>query len=118
MAEQKKTSKKIVKAEGSTEAKRTVKEAPKTGNATGLRIGAVVLWLAAFGLEVLALMIFCGNVTLSFLPLSTLAQVIVMLVLDLVLVIIGSQLWKKSNHIDPASENSGCGITWVLLPAL
>ncbi|MBD5512006.1 MAG: hypothetical protein HDR08_12260 [Lachnospiraceae bacterium] len=106
MAEQKKTAKKIVKAEGSTETKRTVKEAPKTGNATGLRIGAVLLWLAAFGLEILALMIFCGNVTLSFLPLSTLAQVIVMLVLDLVLVIIGSQLWKKSNHIDPASEKN------------
>ncbi len=106
MAEQKKTAKKIVKAEGSTETKRTVKEAPKTGNATGLRIGAVLLWLAAIGLEVLALMIFCGNVTLSFLPLSTLAQVIVVLVLDLVLVIIGSQLWKKSNHIDPASEKN------------
>ncbi|MDE5802756.1 MAG: hypothetical protein K2I22_07585 [Lachnospiraceae bacterium] len=106
MAEQKKTAKKIVKAEGSTETKRTVKEAPKTGNATGLRIGAVLLWLAAIGLEVLALMIFCGNVTLSFLPLSTLVQVIIVLVLDLILVIIGSQLWKKSNHIDPASEKN------------
>ncbi len=108
MAEQKKTSRKrtIVKAEGSAETKRTIKEAPKTGNATGLRIGAVVLWLAAIGLEVLALMIFCGNVTLSFLPISTLAQVIIMLALDLVLVIIGSQLWKKSNHIDPASEKN------------
>ena len=108
MAEQKKTSRKrtIVKAEGSAETKRTIKEAPKTGNATWLRIGAVVLWLAAIGLEVLALMIFCGNVTLSFLPISTLAQVIIMLALDLVLVIIGSQLWKKSNHIDPASEKN------------
>lgn len=108
MAEQKKTTKKrtIVKAEGSTETKRTVKEAPKTGNATGLRIGAVVLWLAAVGLEILALMTFCGNVTLSFLPISTLAQVIIMLVLDLILVIIGSQFWKKANHIDPASEKN------------
>lgn len=108
MAEQKKTTKKhtIVKAEGSTETKRTIKEAPKTGNATGLRIGAVVLWLAAVGLEILALMTFCGNVTLSFLPISTLVQVIIMLVLDLILVIIGSQLWKKANHIDPASEKN------------
>lgn len=108
MAEQKKTSRQhtIVRAEGGAATKRTVKQAPKTGNATGLRIGAFVLWLAAIGLEVLAVMVFNGNVTLSFLPLSTLVQIIVLLVLDLILVIIGSQLWKKSNHIDPASEKN------------
>lgn len=108
MAEQKKTSGKrtIVKAEGSAAKGRTIKEAPKTGNATGLRIGAVLLWLVAIALEVLAVMVFNGNVTLSFLPLSTLAQIIVFLVLDLVFVIIGSQLWKKSNHIDPVSEKN------------
>ena len=31
-------------------------------------------------------------------------QLIIAIVLDLVCVIIGSQLWKKANHIDPASE--------------
>lgn len=108
MAEQKKTNKKrtIVKAEGSSERKVTIKEAPETGNATGLRIGAVLLWLVAIGLEILALMIFNGSAALSFLPLSTLAKVIIALVLDLVFVIIGSQLWKKSNRIDPASEKN------------
>ncbi len=108
MAEQKKTNGKrtIVKAEGTASTGRTIKEAPKTGNATGLRIGAVVLWLVAIALEFLAVMIFNGSVTLSFLPLSTLAQIIVALVLDLVFVIIGSQLWKKSNHIDPVSEKN------------
>lgn len=108
MAEQKKKSGKrtVVKAEGTAATKRKIKEAPETGNATGLRIGAVVLWLIAFALEVLAVMIFNGNVTLSFLPLSTLAQIIAVLVLDLIFVIIGSQLWKKSNHIDPASEKN------------
>ena len=108
MAEQKKTNGKrtVVKAESTSGRKPTIKEARETGNATGLRIGAVLLWLAAIGLEVLALMIFNGSVTLSFLPLTTLVQIIVVLVLDLILVIIGSQLWKKSNRIDPASKKN------------
>lgn len=106
MAEQKKTSVKhtVVKAEGSSAKTPTVKPAPESGNATGLRIGAVVLWLAAIALEVLAIMILNGTVALSFLP--TVAQIIIALVLDLVCVIIGAQLWKKSNRIDPASEKN------------
>lgn len=108
MAEQKKTSGKrtIVKAEGAAATERTIKEAPKTGNATGLRIGAAVLWLVAIGLEILAVMILNGSATLSFIPLSSLTQIIIVLVLDLIFVIIGSQLWKKANHIDPASEKN------------
>lgn len=109
MAQQRKTNgnRTVVRAGNNSASKgRTIKEAPKTGNATGLRIGAILLWLAAFALELLALMIFNGNVTLSFLPLTTLVQIIVVLVLDLVFVIIGSQLWKKSNHIDPVSKKN------------
>jgi len=34
------------------------------------------------------------------------AQIIIALVLDLICVIIGSQLWKKANHIKPASEKN------------
>lgn len=107
MAEQKKTSVKhtVVKAEGSAGKTPTVKPAaPESGNATGLRIGAVVLWLAAIGLEILAVMILNGAVALSFLP--TMAQIIIALLLDLICVIIGAQLWKKSNRIDPASEKN------------
>jgi len=33
-------------------------------------------------------------------------QIIIALVLDLVCVIIGAQLWKKANHIKPASEKN------------
>ena len=36
----------------------------------------------------------------------SLYQIIAFLVLDLVCVIIGSQLWKKANHIKPASEKN------------
>ncbi len=75
-----------------------------TGNATGLRIGAIALWLVAIGFEVLALLFFKETIKLSFL--SPLWLAIIALVLDLVCVIIGSILWKKSNRIDPASEKS------------
>ena len=80
------------------------KEAAPVGNATGLRIGAVVLWLVAIAFEVVAVLMLNGTINLSFM--STLAQIIVVLVLDLICVIIGSQLWKKANHIKPASEKN------------
>lgn len=110
MAEAKKK-KKIVAAEtgktaktGSGKATGKRKEAAPVGNATGLRIGAVALWLVALALEVVAVLIFNGNITWTFMP--TLTQIIIALVLDLVCVIIGSQLWKKANHIKPASEKN------------
>ncbi|MDE7298015.1 MAG: hypothetical protein K2N94_04190 [Lachnospiraceae bacterium] len=108
MAEQKQPGKKrtIVKAEGAAGTKPTIQKAPETGNATGLRIGAIALWVVAVVLEILAVLTLTGNISMSFLPMSSLTQIIVMLVLDLVCVIIGSQLWKKSNHIDPASEKN------------
>ena len=81
---------------------RKVKEAAPVGNAKGLRIGAVVLWVLAIVMEVLALLVVLGKVNLKFMP--TLYQLIAFLVLDLAFVIIGAQLWKKANHIDPVSE--------------
>lgn len=84
--------------------RKKAKEAAPVGNATGLRIGAVVLWLVAIGLEVLALLIFNGTINWTFM--ATMTQVIIALVLDLVFVILGSQLWKKANHIKPASEKN------------
>ena len=73
-----------------------------TGNATGLRIGAVVLWVVAIVLEVLALLILVGKISTG----ETMRWVLGIgaLVLDLICVVIGSQLWKKANHISPASE--------------
>ena len=110
MAEPKK--KKIVSADTGKEVKAgsrkksssRKKEAAPVGNATGLRIGAVLLWVVAIALEVVALLVFNGTINLTFMP--TLWQIIIALVLDLVCVIIGSQLWKKANHIKPASEKN------------
>ena len=109
MAEAKK--KKIVAAGSGEEVKAgsrkkavVKKQAAPVGNATGFRVGAIVLWLAALGFEFLAWFVFIGKINLTFLP-ST-AQLITFLVLDLACVIIGAQLWKKANHIKPASEEN------------
>lgn len=107
MAEEKKE-RKIVKVneDGATktESGKTIKEAKPVGNAGGLRCGAIICWLVAICFEVLGFLMYFGKVNISFLP--TLAGIIAVLVLDLIFVIIGSQLWKKANHIDPASEKN------------
>lgn len=109
MAEPKK--KKIVSADtgkevaaGSRKKSGNMKEAAPVGNAIGLRIGAVVLWVVALALEFVAILILAGKINWTFM--SSLAQIIIALVLDLACVIIGAQLWKKANHIKPASEKN------------
>ena len=94
-----------------------LKPAKELGNAKGMRIGAVCLWAAAIVFEVLAVLVLFGKIHMTFLPMMW--QLILLLVLDLVCVIIGSQLWKKANHIDPRPKptppSSGCGTTWASL---
>ncbi len=94
---------KIVQAE-TTASGKVVHEAKPVGNASGLRAGAIILWVVAFIFEILAYLVLIGKINLTFLP--QLWQLIIFLVLDLVCVIIGSQLWKKANHIQPASEKN------------
>ncbi len=79
-------------------------QAKPVGNAAGLRAGAICLWVVALAFEVLALLVLIGKINLNFIP--SLWQIIIFLVLDLACVIIGSQLWKKANHIKPASEKN------------
>ncbi len=105
MAEPKK--KKIVDADSGKEVKagsRKKKAAAPVGNATGFRVGAIALWVVALAFEVLAYLVFIGKINLNFMP--TLWQMIAFLVLDLICVIVGSQFWKKANHIKPASEKN------------
>ena len=80
------------------------KAAAPVGSATPYRIGAIVLWLLAIGCEVLAVLVTFGKIDLKFMP--SLWQMIAFLVLDLIFLVIGSQLWKKANHIKPASEKN------------
>ena len=104
MAEQKK--KTIVSADSDEKLKnaKTVKPAKPVGNASGLRVGAVILWVVAIAFEVLALLVLLGKINIHIG--SSLVQLIFFLVLDLICVIIGAQLWKKANHIKPASEKN------------
>ncbi len=79
--------------------------------ATGLRVGAVVLWLLAIGFEVLAIFILNGNweafqTFLGTLFSDLMVPLIIAIVADLVLVVVGSQLWKRANHRDPVSEKN------------
>ena len=95
---------KIEEAAPSPKPQHEIKEAGEKGNAGGLRIGAVVLWVAAIIFEVLAALVLFGKINLTFLPVMW--QLLLFIVLDLACVIIGAQLWKKANHIDPASEKN------------
>ncbi|MBQ6680098.1 MAG: hypothetical protein IJM76_08785 [Lachnospiraceae bacterium] len=73
-------------------------------NALPYRIGAIILWVVAIAFEVLAILIFTKKLQFGFTqenPGYTISW-IVCLVLDLIALIIGSQLWKKGNHLDPA----------------
>ena len=92
------------KEEAAASAARAKKAAAPVGNATPYRIGAIVLWVLAIGFEVLAVLVTFGKIDLKFMP--TLWQMIAFLVLDLACLIAGSQLWKKANHIKPASEKN------------
>jgi len=85
-----------------TEDGRTIVEVTSSGSATGYRVGAIVLWVLAIVCELLGILPLVGKLNITFVP--TIAWVIAMLVLDLIFVIVGSQLWKKSNKIDPASK--------------
>lgn len=77
-------------------------------NALPYRIGAIVLWVLAIAFEVLAILLFVHKIEFSFTVENPgwMISWIVCLVLDLVCVIVGSQLWKKGNHLDPASAKN------------
>ena len=79
--------------------------------ATSKRIIAVCLWLVGIFFEVIGILRLKG--VIGWIPaLSETAFLIIVLVLDCIAVVIGSQFWKKANHIDPASEKNALKF-WV-----
>ena len=76
----------------------------KKGNAGGLRIGAVLLWVLALACEVLTVLIFNRTIYVEDEKLRTF--LLGGIILDAVLVIIGAQLWKAANHKDPISKKN------------
>ena len=87
-------------AEKNEAAEAAGKKPPKQ-RATGLRLLAALMWVLAIGAEVVAILILNKTIYTGD---NLLTWLIVSLVVDLIFVVIGSQLWKKSNRIDPASE--------------
>lgn len=80
------------------------KGAAPAGSTGGLRFGAIFLWVLAIACEVMAFLVLIGKVSIG--SIEMLYQLVGLLVLDLIFVVIGSQLWKKANHIKPASEKN------------
>ncbi len=97
------TNKKIIKVEddGSTSSTTTSSSfkvsAESKQQATKFRLIAIVMWLVAIGAEVFAIL------QLNKVPIN-MVLIIALIVVDLILAIGGSLLWKKSNRFDPASE--------------
>ncbi len=71
--------------------------AESKGRATRLRLFAGLLWLGAIACQV-------GAIVLLLNPPISLTWIIVLIAADLALVIVGAILWRKSNRLDPASE--------------
>ncbi|MBQ1847295.1 MAG: hypothetical protein II135_04745 [Clostridia bacterium] len=77
-------------------------------NALPYRIVAIILWILGIGCEVMAILLFTFKVQFKFTAENPgwMISWIVCLALDLILVIIGSLLWKKGNHLDPAPKKN------------
>ncbi len=93
---------KITRVEGgetsSPKQQKTFVPTPESkGKATQLRVIAGVLWFLAIAAQIFA-------ISLLFKEPINMTWIIVLIVIDLLLVVIGSFLWKKSNRLDPASE--------------
>lgn len=80
-----------------------VVQAKPTGSAVLKRVFAVVFWLLAIAAEVAAIMLLNGYL---YIPYDLKTLLIIAIALDLIFVIIGSQFWKKANHINPPSEKN------------
>lgn len=76
------------------------------------RILAIVLWVIAILFEVIGILRLSGVINL-FSNLSVTTFLIICILLDLAFFIPGSLLWKKANHIDPASEKDKTKF-WVI----
>ena len=100
------SAKKITKVSGGDETpqqKSTFVPTPEAkGQATQLRLFSCLLWVLAIAAEVGAILVLIKSA--KPIETSTWIWMIVFIVVDLILVIVGSQLWKKANRLDPASK--------------
>lgn len=69
------------------------------------RVWAIICWIIAIAFEVIGILKLTESIN-WFSGLDVTTFLLICIWLDLVFVIIGSLLWKKANHIDPASEKN------------
>jgi hypothetical protein len=106
------TKKKVVKAAPvasdatSDDGAKFVPTAEAKAKATQFRIIAVVLWVLGLGVEAFGIFYVLKRVPVNWILL------VAAFVVDAVLVIIGSQLWKKANALDPASKKNK--VAWFI----
>lgn len=91
-----------------SEAKPTVdmaaSRAQRKQNSLPFRLAAVGLWITGLALEIVSIL--CLNGTLYLPGPSQFTWFIIFLVIDFVAVVIGSQLWKRANHMNPPSKEN------------
>lgn len=86
------------------EAAREQMHAERKGSALPFRIGAIVLWVLGIACEVVGILVMNGTLYLP--KFTSMTWLIVFLVVDFAFVVAGSQLWKRANHISPASKEN------------
>lgn len=97
------TQKKITRVTGGSESASPDKPStfiPTPENKTKantLRFVAALMWLLAIAAQIVA-------ISMLFHPPIDMTWLIILIAIDLVMVVIGSLLWKRSNRLDPASE--------------
>lgn len=79
-----------------------IEKTPKQ-RAAAMRLFAVLLWLIAIASEVAVILLFNGTI---YIPGNEMVYMIAGIALILIFVVIGSQLWKKANRIDPVSKEN------------
>lgn len=105
MAEKKSTKKRVVKVEVDPASKTEWKASDEAkGSATGLRWGAWILWIVAIAIEAAAIWWLLDPEGFPFELEYNLWILIGVFVVIGILAIIGSQLWKKANKLDPAKK--------------
>ena len=106
-AEKKKVEHTIKKVEGTNPSKEELLAATRQ-NALPYRVFAIICWLLAITAEVFAILFFTNTLTIKSLINTSVNWLpwAICLALDLILVIVGSLLWKKGNHLDPASKKN------------
>ncbi len=101
-----KKEKKMVATENAGKAPSKTTKAERREKATGKRVAAVVFWLLAIAMEIVFILFLNKTIYFPWYAENQLLVLLVLLGLDLIFVIIGSQFWKKANDVDPASEKN------------